>query len=130
MHSLPLSLDMTLFLLHLWVLRNSSHEKWTPYLCKPYGEKKGLIRLKLQGSGIVFSPLSAVYYHLTGQEVVNSFLMPEMTPFFKGENGNEERWWEIIDISYASDACDVSRQYNRELRNCLLHTLGLPVEKR
>ncbi len=130
MKNLPKSLDMELFLLFLRALAHSPEKKWRPYLWKPYGEKNGLIRLELKGSRMVFSPLSAVYYHLTGYEVMNSFLMPEMSPYFALEDGKEERWWEIIAISYASDACDVSCQYDRELRNCLLEALDLPLEKR
>ncbi len=129
MKTLPKSLDMELFLIFLHALTHSSEKKWKPRLERPYGEKNGLIRLKLDEDNMLFSPLSAVYYYLTGIKVMNSFLMPEMIPFFTLESG-EKRWWEIIDISYASDACDVSRLYNRDLRNCLLGALGLPLEKR
>lgn len=93
-------------------------EIWTPYVTVDR-----LIRLKRIESHNTYSPLTAVYFHLTGEEILNCFWVPEITERF------QFHWWEVLEISYASDACNCSRYYDRRLRNQILQALRLPEEK-
>ena len=72
---------------------------------------------------LVFSPLTAVYYDLTGEFIHwGSFRVPELTNCFAFP------WWEVLAVSYASIACDCAgHQYNRSLRNQMLKALGQPI---
>ena len=71
----------------------------------------------------IFSPLTAVYYDLTGEIIHRgSFWMPELTEGFGFP------WWEVLAVTYASIACDCAgHQYSRALRNRILAALGAPV---
>jgi hypothetical protein len=89
--------------------------KWTASL------NDSCIHLKLEGSEMIFTPLTAVHFLLTGQILHRgSFWMEEMTT----DSGFP--WWEILEVSYAVIACDCSRKYDRHLRNGMLEILGLP----
>jgi hypothetical protein len=83
----------------------------------------GIIRLRRDGGHTCYSPLTAVYCHLTGGEIQNCFWLPEVS----SELGLV--WWEVLEIQYASDRCEGGRRYDRNLRDEILGILELPMEK-
>jgi hypothetical protein len=102
----------------LALLAQLSPETWTARKDTP------LIHLNRQGSDTLFSPLTAVYYHLTGIEIHRgSFWVEELTRDFGFCR------WEILQISYAWSGCDFSFRYDRNLRRTILKTLNLPLDK-
>ena len=72
-----------------------------------------------------FSPITAVYYELTKEEIHRgSFWVTEFTERFGFCQ------WEILDISYAWMALDSpGKRYDDWLRNRILQTLGQPEER-
>lgn len=114
-----------IFLYILRTLTNKAH--WKPYLWTPYDERRGLIRLELSvelsSRRYRHSPLTAVYYECTGVEIPNGFWVSEITEKFGFP------WYEVLEISYASDACNIGRSYDIHLRNRLLRALNFKMEK-
>jgi hypothetical protein len=82
--------------------------------------KNKCLLMKRHGSETEFSPLTAVYFHLTGKEIHRgSFWVEEF-----GKDQYAFPWWEILDITYAWMACSGSgRDYNKTLRDEMLHAL-------
>ena len=57
---------------------------------------RGCVHLSRHGSEQIFSPLTAVYFHLTGKEIHRgSFWVCELTEEFGMP------WWEVLALSYA-----------------------------
>ena len=83
------------------------------------------IHLCRRGSDMIFSPLTAVYFNLTGKEIHRgSFFIEELTKEFGFP------WYEILEVSYAYLALDSwGKCYNRYLRKDMLEILRLPVER-
>jgi hypothetical protein len=101
----------------LALLRDLDRGIWAPRL------EGSQIFLKLEGSEWVFSPLTAVYYHLTDKVLHRgSFWMEELTKEFGFP------WWEVIDISYAINSSDRSNALRRNLRRDILRALDLPLD--
>ncbi len=86
---------------------------------------RGCIHLNRKGSQMPFSPLTAVYFNLTGVEIHRgTFWFEEMTRDFGMS------WWDIQALTYASVKIDTQgTRYNRALRNKLLRALSLPMEE-
>lgn len=77
------------------------------------------------GSETRFTPITAVYYELTGIEThYGSFIYPEIVRDLRLPE------LEIVEIVYASMGLDCPRHYNRILRNQILEALGLPIEEK
>ncbi|MDO8564429.1 MAG: hypothetical protein Q7R88_00340 [bacterium] len=86
---------------------------------------KRCIHLYHVGSDEVFSPTTALHYHLTaGAEKIGRGFFYEEFSILTGMP-----WWLMLEISYAEIACDCGRQYDRRLRNRILEALGQPAEK-
>jgi hypothetical protein len=87
-------------------------------------EEDRCIHLWRKGSDTIFSPLTAVYYHLTHVEIHRgSFWVEE---FNQGDF--QFPWWEILDITYAYMALSAGgREYNKKLRESILAHLGIPT---
>lgn len=83
-----------------------------------------LLHLRRKGSDTIFSPLTAVYFHLSGKEIHRgSFWVEELTNEFG------MLWWEILEISYAWIACDCGHRFSRHLRKKLYVALNLPLDR-
>ena len=81
--------------------------------------EKRCIHLRRVGSDTIYSPLTAVYYHLTGKELHRgSFIHPEITRDLGLPH------YLIPEISYAEIACEgCGVRYNRDLRDNILSSL-------
>jgi hypothetical protein len=104
-------LDLATF---LQLLREIAHtEGWSASL------DGSCIRLRLKGVDDIFSPLSAVFYIISGRVIDHrSFWMREIT------DASIMPWWEVLEISLADMACDCGNQYKRQLRQAMLEALG------
>jgi hypothetical protein len=81
------------------------------------------IQLLRNNDEMIFSPVTAVYFTLSGVRIHRgSFWFEEMCDYGLP-------WWEIHEIVYASQRLDFGRKYDRVLRNRILEAVGLPKEK-
>ncbi len=78
------------------------------------------IHLRRLNSARIYSPLTAVYFELTSEELHRgSFSHPEITERFGLP------WWDILDITYAEICCVANgRHYNSKLRIVLLDAVA------
>lgn len=108
------------FLRHLVCLGSMQHDSpWSSSV------EDGCIHMRHARCDIIFVPLTAVYYDLTGIEIHRgSFWVEEMTRL----NGFSR--FELLRISHATFACNcdsiVGRGYCPKLRDNLLKAVGLP----
>jgi hypothetical protein len=101
------SRDLIFLLKHL---KESKRNEWFPYV------KNGYILLARRYSPFIFSPLTAIFFEITGREIEsNSFWCPPME-----ELGFD--WWNIIEMT----AAEIPGATNRHFRNKILVALGLP----
>jgi len=83
-----------------------------------------VIQLRLDGLDAIFSPLTAVYFALTGK-----ILHPGS--FWHSQISEELGlpWWEVNRISYAEIACGYGNRCDWALRDQMLEALDLHKER-
>lgn len=96
------------------MLEALSDEIWTATI------EKDCLHLRRAGSEITYSPLTAVYWHLTGAELHRgSFFHPEITKRFHFP------WYDILEIVYAEICCVANgKHYSSRLRLRMLHAVA------
>jgi hypothetical protein len=98
----------------LEVLSHLPEKQWTAFV------HDKCVLLRRAGGGALYSPLTAVFWELTGEELHRgSFLHPEITERFSLP------WHEILEITYAEIACVCKgRHYSNKLRVALLEAVA------
>ena len=74
------------------------------------------MELMRDDSDVIFSPLTLVYFYMTGEEIHRgSFWCEEMTQRFGMP------WWDVLKITYAQIGC---QGHDRNLREDLLNVIS------